>query len=1306
MLELGLDSTEDNETSSERQATGEPAPAYLPGAFGAYRPIAILGEGGMGIVYLAEQDQPIRRHVALKVIKLGMDTRHVIARFESERQALALMDHPNIAHVYDAGATTDGRPYFAMEYVPGTPITEYCDKHVLGPRERLQLFIQVCHAVHHAHQKGVIHRDIKPSNILVMMRDGKPVPKIIDFGVAKATDRRLTEKTLFTDLGVMIGTPAYMSPEQAKMTGLDVDTATDIYSLGVVLYELLVGALPFDPHALRKAGYEEIGRIIREDEPPRPTMRLHRLGPTATEIARRRHMDVRALARVVRGDLDWITMKALEKDRARRYPSASEFAADITRHLCDEVVLARPPRLGYRASRFVRKHRAAVAAAVGFFLILTVGSIVSTIFFFTAEAARRDADRQRRTAERQSDLANTAAGEADAARRDAERHRESAEHQSDLANIAAAEAEAARRDADRDRDSAERQSYLANIAAADRNLESGATTEARRRLEQIAPALRGWEWRHLYLRSDTSVAALGAAGAVRSVVFSPDQSRIFWISEYGVVHAADAVTHRRLPELTQPTPPLTTSSQPVYVVAMAPGGSRLLSSAWESMGTAIGRGVLPVFGLVAHHRPLSGDDTNTLSLSDALSGEQIRHFAVPNMGTWTMLSAVIARTRGRAFSIHRDGITDGTGSALATMSGGGEPVSATFSPDGRLLATWAWDNVLRIWDVESGAAVAALAGHDDGISSAAFSRDGARVVSGSYDGTARIWKLRGGETTVLTGHQGAVNAVAFAPDGLRVASGGSDKVVRVWDVSGRSLGTLTGHDGRITALAFAPTGPELVSGSEDRTIRLWDATTFSAGARLNGHTDTIISIAISADGRQIVSGSTDQTLRFWEPDARRSDGIVASTGGNVWQVAVSRDSSRLAVSQHDGAVRVLSLVTASTPIICTREPFPNFFSHKNVAFTPDGTRLVSTYSGPDGPIRVWDPSNCKMLAGWPGNRNEAPELAMSPDGRRFAAGQWGTLQVWDLSTSKSIWQTNQAGKVRAVAYTPDGTRIVATADRDIRVWNADRPAVALTMTGHEDDVTALSVSPDGRWIASGSNDRTVRLWSVATGRLAAVLVGHNASVGAVAFSPDSARLVSGGGDHTLRLWDVATQEPILVLQGHEANVTAVAFTPDGTRIVSGSADGTVRVWDSRLSRTPGTESPDTPSELNAKSWRVVKSARRAPDAYQAALRQALLANESAPWHLPFVQTLGAAYYRVRQYDASLSTLARAAQLRPPAAMGVRGVEAYDLAFTAMAHHQLGHGGEARAALDQLGATSADADLQALIAEVSALILGR
>ncbi|MHC4617621.1 MAG: protein kinase domain-containing protein [Planctomycetota bacterium] len=360
---------------------------------GRYKLLQLIGEGGFGVVYMAEQQKPIRRRVALKIIKLGMDTKQVIARFEAERQALAMMEHPNIAKVLDAGATDTGRPYFVMELVKGIPVTEYCDKNNLDTRQRLELFIDVCKAVQHAHQKGIIHRDIKPTNVMITLHDGKPVPKVIDFGIAKATQHRLTEKTLFTEYQQFIGTPEYMSPEQAEMSGLDVDTRSDIYSLGVLLYQLLTGTTPFDADKLRSAAYDEIRRIIRETEPATPSRRLSTLGDTLTDIAKRRHTEPAALRKLVRGDLDWIVMKTLEKDRTRRYETANELVLDIERHLADEPVMAGPPGAVYRLRKFVKRHRTGVIFCLSVAAALVIGLSVATVGFVQASRERNRSEK-------------------------------------------------------------------------------------------------------------------------------------------------------------------------------------------------------------------------------------------------------------------------------------------------------------------------------------------------------------------------------------------------------------------------------------------------------------------------------------------------------------------------------------------------------------------------------------------------------------------------------------------------------------------------------------------------------------------------------------------------------------------------------------------------------------------------------------------------------------------------------------------------------------------------------------------------
>jgi len=401
-------------------ATIDVAVSERPGSsIGPYKLLQQLGEGGMGTVFMAEQTEPVKRKVALKVIKHGMDSRQVIARFEAERQALAMMDHVNIARVFDGGATENGRPYFVMELVHGVPITKYCDDNHLTPRQRLELFVPVCQAIQHAHQKGIIHRDIKPSNVMVTLYDGKPVPKVIDFGVAKATEHKLTERTLFTQYGTMVGTLEYMSPEQAEMSALGVDTRSDIYSLGVLLYELLTGSTPLTHKRMREAAYGEILRMIKEEEPPRPSTRLSDSGEALASISAQRRTEPAKLTKLVRGELDWIVMKTLEKDRNRRYETANGFAADVQRYLTGEAVQAVPPSTTYRLRKFARRNKRMLTTACVMVLALVLGAGVSVWQAIRATDAERlaemrleIADTNYRTAEEQRQRAAASEREA------------------------------------------------------------------------------------------------------------------------------------------------------------------------------------------------------------------------------------------------------------------------------------------------------------------------------------------------------------------------------------------------------------------------------------------------------------------------------------------------------------------------------------------------------------------------------------------------------------------------------------------------------------------------------------------------------------------------------------------------------------------------------------------------------------------------------------------------------------------------------------------------------------------------------
>ncbi len=486
---------------------------------GPYKLLEQIGEGGMGLVYMAEQQRPMRRLVALKLIKPGMDSKQVIARFEAEKQALAMMDHENIAKVFEAGTTDTGRFYFAMELVRGMPINEFCDQQRLSVRERLELFIQVCQAVQHAHQKGIIHRDLKPTNVLVTMNDTVAIPKVIDFGIAKALGQSLTDHTLHTGFAQLVGTPLYMSPEQAKMNQLGVDTRSDVYSLGVLLYELLTGTTPFDKETLSKAGLDEMRRMIREDEPPRPSARMSTLqAPALSTISQSRSTDPRRISTTLRGELDWIVMKALEKDRSRRYESASALATDIQRYLSDEPVLACPPTAMYRFRKFARKHKPALATAAAIAACLILGTTVSAWQAVRATTAEAQANANEQKANASATQAQEKAQEANTQRDEAQRQRDEVRALNEKLQAAQAEQRST--------------VYAANMILAQHAWEKSGIARVLELLQKHRPKpgepdQRGFEWHYLNRLCHSALLTLaGHTDFIDSVAYSPDGKRL------------------------------------------------------------------------------------------------------------------------------------------------------------------------------------------------------------------------------------------------------------------------------------------------------------------------------------------------------------------------------------------------------------------------------------------------------------------------------------------------------------------------------------------------------------------------------------------------------------------------------------------------------------------------------------------------------------------------------------------------------------------------------------------------------------
>jgi serine/threonine protein kinase/WD40 repeat protein len=1237
-----------------------------PGAvIGPYKLLEQIGEGGFGVVFMAEQHQPMRRKVALKLLKPGMDTRQVIARFEAERQALALMDHPNIAHVFDGGETASGRPYFVLELVRGISITEFCDQNHLPIHERLELFVTVCQAVQHAHQKGVIHRDLKPSNVMVTLHDNAPIVKVIDFGIAKAMGQQLTEKTLFTNFAQLIGTPVYMSPEQAQMSGLDMDTRTDVYSLGVLLYELLTGTTPFDKERLGTAAYDEMRRIIREEEPAKPSTRLSELSrphapreasvtrivtSTLESISAQRRIEPANLTKLVRGELDWIVMKALEKDRNRRFESASAFAADVERYLNDQTVLACPPTLGYRLRKSMRRHKGPVLAAMLVALALVGGIIGTTWGLIRATYAEANAV--------------TEANEKETALKDREVALSDAQDKLFLSLVNQARAE---RIGGR---VGQRFGALKSIRdAAQIRMTSELRTEAIAALilpdVELAAEWEGWP--------EDSI----------SLAFDADFERFARLDKRGGVTVC-RLNNGQEEVITRLTAP---GRSPPHAVWLSPDG-RFVACGHSRLRVGVARGVrvwrlderspvvvldvpegvhLNALAFRPNGRQLAiGHANKAVSIYDLMTGECVQRFAedstVIHLAFHPSDSRVaLALLNGRVEVFDAE-----TGKKLQTPQvPSGDAV--TWHPDGRRLAIAGDDRKIHLWDTETGAAVMApWVGHRyDGVR-VGFNHSGDRLLSVDWGGQTKLWDVANGRTLLTM--PGSFGLQVSSDDRL-IGHEVSGTKIRLWRLAGgQELRVLRGRnadssdvihnpvvhaDGQTLAAATSQglSFFELAMGEELASVRLREPYAYPVFFDPAKPSPTAGEPGAGDGSGGWMTGGFSGVL-FWpaRPDPVRQrvlhigppQQLVADSGsGYASGTSASSDSSVVAVPQG----RSTTVLYRSRPD--RRVVLGPQFDVRFAAVSPDGRLVVTSSHFEDHrskSARIWNADTGEQVHELP--LDGPTEAKFSPDGRWLMTITRGACRLWEVSTWHEVRDFDTS--YGYFAFSPD-SQILAISD----VFNVIR--LVETATGRE---LARLTGPEPMWYAPRC------------------------------FAPDGTRLVATcSGQKALYVWDLRLIRQQLKQMGLDwdwpnftpADSTAQRAGPIAIQVQFGDADLPVPTPEERAQhdmeryRRAIEANPESAADSNSLAWlylagpESLRDANAALPLAEAAVSLAGNARQLAAHR----NTLGVAYYRAGRYLEAVQILRTNVASREDSGLS------FDLFFLALSYEKLGESARAR-----------------------------